>query len=132
MLRQSWSNAEIIHDPKNTQPFYDLIFNGATVGNYQPLTLFVKGTNFQIQVWRDLLKIPFGEITTYQTLAKAISHPTASRAIGNAVGNNPISYLIPGHRVIRASGELGGYHWGVERKTAILGWEASRGMSQVC
>lgn len=87
--------------------------------------LHVKGTNFQIQVWRALLHIPFGNLTTYQKLAQAIGRPTAARAIGNAVGANPVSYLIPCHRVIRGSGALGGYRWGLERKTAILGWEAS-------
>ncbi len=91
--------------------------------------MLVQGTNFQIQVWRALLNIPFGELATYQTLAKAIARPTATRAIGNAVGKNPIAYLIPCHRVIRASGELGGYCWGIERKTALLGWEASHSNS---
>jgi AraC family transcriptional regulator, regulatory protein of adaptative response / methylated-DNA-[protein]-cysteine methyltransferase len=91
----------------------------------KPLKLLVKGTNFQIQVWRALLKVQFGGMTTYQSVAEMIGRPTATRAVGTAVGNNPIGYLIPCHRVIRASGELGGYRWGVERKTAILGWEAS-------
>jgi AraC family transcriptional regulator, regulatory protein of adaptative response / methylated-DNA-[protein]-cysteine methyltransferase len=86
----------------------------------------VKGTNFQIQVWRALLKIPFGDLITYQNLATTLGCPTAARAVGNAIGGNPIGYLIPCHRVIRASGELGGYRWGSERKLSILGWEASR------
>ena len=124
-LRLEWSNAEIIFDPQATQPLYDLIFGSATFRDQKPLTLLVKGTNFQIQVWRALLKVPFGGITTYQTVAEMIDRPTATRAVGNAVGKNPIGYLIPCHRVIRESGELGGYHWGLERKTAILGWEAS-------
>ena len=130
ILRQSWSNAEIIYKPQATQALCDRIFNLATFKERQPLTVLVKGTNFQIQVWRALLKIPFGEITTYQTIAKAIDRPTATRAIGNAVGKNPIGYLIPCHRVIRGSGELGGYRWGIERKTALLGWEASLHRSQ--
>ncbi len=134
ILRRSWSNAEIIDDPQTTQPLHDLIFDSATFRDsaertqreQKPLTLWVKGTNFQIQVWRALLKVPLGGMTTYQTIAEMIGRPTATRAVGNAVGNNPIGYLIPCHRVIRESGELGGYRWGLERKTAILGWEASR------
>jgi AraC family transcriptional regulator, regulatory protein of adaptative response / methylated-DNA-[protein]-cysteine methyltransferase len=133
-LRRSWSNAEIIHDVKATQPLNDVIFDASisrdsttwTFREQKPLTLLVKGTNFQIQVWRALLNVPFGGMTTYQSVAEMIGRPTATRAVGTAVGNNPIGYLIPCHRVIRASGELGGYRWGLERKTAILGWEASR------
>ena len=129
ILRRSWSNAELIQDQQATQPLHKLIFDTATFTDQKPLTLLVKGTNFQIQVWRALLKVPFGGITTYQTIAETIDRPTAARAVGNAVGNNPIAYLIPCHRVIRESGELGGYRWGLERKTVILGWEASR---QIC
>lgn len=133
-LRRSWSNAEIIHDVKATQPLHDLIFDSSisrdstkwTLREQKSLTVLVKGTNFQIQVWRALLNVPFGGMTTYQSVAEMIGRPTATRAVGTAVGNNPIGYLIPCHRVLRASGELGGYRWGLERKTAILGWEASR------
>ena len=125
ILRQSWSNAEIVENRSITQPLCDRIFKIVTHKNQKPLTLLVKGTNFQIQVWRALLKIPFGELTTYKTIANAIDRPNAIRAVGNAVGKNPIGYLIPCHRVIRGTGEFGGYHWGIERKTAILGWEAS-------
>lgn len=130
ILRLEWPNAEIIHAPQATEPSHDLIFNSATFRDQKPLTLLVKGTNFQIQVWRALLKVPFGGITTYQAVAEMIDRPTATRSVGNAVGNNPIGYLIPCHRVIRESGELGGYRWGLERKTAILGWEASRAICE--
>ena len=126
ILRQSWSNAEIIHDATATQSLHDLIFDSSIAQAQKPLTLLVKGTNFQLQVWRALLKVPFGGMTTYQTIATMINRPTATRAVGNAIGSNPIGYLIPCHRVIRESGELGGYRWGLERKTALLGWEASR------
>ncbi len=126
ILGWEWSNAEIIHAPQITQHLCDLIFNSVKFQEPKPLTLLVKGTNFQIQVWRALLKIPFGSMTTYQTIAKYISHPTAARAVGNAIGKNPVAYLIPCHRVIRESGELGGYRWGMDRKTAILSWEASQ------
>lgn len=126
ILRQSWPNAEIIHDATTTQSLHDLIFDSSIAKDQKPLTLLVKGTNFQIQVWRALLKVPPGGMTTYRTVAEMIDRPTATRAVGNAAGSNPIGYLIPCHRVIRESGELGGYRWGLERKTAILGWEASR------
>lgn len=125
LLRQ-WPNAEIVLEAKTTQPLCDIIFNSAIPRDQEPLKLLAKGTNFQIQVWHALLKVPFGGTTTYQSLAEIIGRPTATRAVGNAIGNNPISYLIPCHRVIRASGELGGYRWGLERKVAILNWEASR------
>jgi len=125
-LRLAWKNAEIIRDEQATQSLRDRIFNSETLSEEKPLTLLVKGTNFQIQVWRALLKLPFGAIATYQTIAQMVARPTAARAVGNAIGNNPIGYLIPCHRVIRESGELGGYCWGLERKTVMLGWEASR------
>ncbi len=123
MLHLSWPNAEIICHPSVTQEICDRLFYPVTI-NPQPLVLLVKGTNFQIQVWRALLRIPFGSMTTYHSLAKTIGNPTAARAVGNAVGNNPIAFLIPCHRVIRESGELGGYRWGRERKMSILSWEA--------
>lgn len=125
-LQQEWPKAEIIYDQQVTQPLHDLIFDSVSFTEQKPLTLLVKGTNFQIQVWRALLRIPFGGMTTYQSIAEMIGLPTAARAVGNAVGKNPISYLIPCHRVIRESGELGGYRWGWERKTILLAWEANR------
>lgn len=128
MLRNVWLNAEVICDSQITQPLCDTIFDRATFYR-KSIALLVKGTNFQVQVWRALLRVPIAGITTYQTIAETIGNPTAARAVGNAVGNNPIAYLIPCHRVIRASGELGGYRWGVERKTVILSWEASREIS---
>jgi AraC family transcriptional regulator of adaptative response/methylated-DNA-[protein]-cysteine methyltransferase len=124
ILRQGWRNADIIRDERATQEVSDRIFNPTSLVSGKPLVLLVKGTNFQIQVWKALLRVPFGGLTTYQSLANAIGRPTATRAVGNALGNNPIAFLIPCHRIIRESGELGGYRWGVERKTAILGWEA--------
>lgn len=124
-LRREWENAEIICDQQRIQEIGDRIFATGLTPN-KPLVLFVKGTNFQIQVWRALLNIPFGEIVTYQSLAAAIGRPTAARAVGNALGSNPVGYLIPCHRVIRESGELGGYRWGWERKIALIGWEASQ------
>lgn len=90
------------------------------------IKLHLKGTNFQIKVWETLLKVPVGGLTTYSDLAKNAGHIGASRAVGTAVGNNPVAFLIPCHRVIKATGEIGQYHWGTVRKNAIIGWEASK------
>lgn len=128
-LRQQWAKAEIIHDQQATQEISDRIFR-PFAANRSPLILHVKGTNFQIQVWRALLKVPLGGIITYQSLAQSIGRPTAARAIGNALANNPVGYLIPCHRVIRASGEMGNYRWGLERKAVLLGWEANQNLKQ--
>lgn len=90
------------------------------------IKLHLKGTDFQLKVWETLLKIPMGSLTTYGEIASKLNNPNASRAVGTAIGDNPVAFLIPCHRVIRSSGELGGYHWGLTRKTAIIGWEAAR------
>lgn len=90
------------------------------------IKLHLKGTDFQLKVWKTLLDIPMGQLTTYGDIASKLNNPNASRAVGTAIGDNPIALLIPCHRVIRSSGELGGYHWGLTRKTAIIGWEAAR------
>jgi AraC family transcriptional regulator of adaptative response/methylated-DNA-[protein]-cysteine methyltransferase len=89
------------------------------------IKLHLKGTPFQIKVWEMLLKIPMGQVATYGHIAKQIQQPTASRAVGSAIGDNPVAFLIPCHRVIQASGKFGQYHWGSNRKTAIIGWEAA-------
>lgn len=122
-LHTDWPQAKITPDQTETGKVCEQIFH---TSHSSPLTLHLKGTNFQIQVWQALLRIPLGELTTYQSLATVIGKPTAARAIGNAVGRNPIAYLIPCHRVIRGTGELGGYRWGCDRKAAMLGWEASQ------
>lgn len=88
--------------------------------------LHLKGTDFQLKVWESLLKIPMGKLSTYGAIAKNLQNPNASRAVGTAIGDNPVAFLIPCHRVIQASGALGGYHWGTNRKTAIIGWEAAK------
>lgn len=88
------------------------------------IKLHLKGTDFQLKVWNALLDIPMGRLTTYGDIASKLNNPNASRAVGTAVGDNPVAFLIPCHRVIRSSGELGGYHWGLTRKAAIIGWEA--------
>lgn len=91
----------------------------------QTIKLHLKGTDFQLKVWETLLKIPMGGLTTYGNIASTIHKPSASRAVGTAIGSNPIAFLIPCHRVIQASGNLGGYMWGLNRKTAMIGWEAA-------
>lgn len=88
--------------------------------------LHLKGTGFQLKVWETLLKIPEGQLTTYGTVAEKIQKPNASRAVGTAIGSNPVAFLIPCHRVIQSNGALGGYMWGTPRKAAIIGWEAAR------
>ena len=122
-ILQRWSNAEVIEDERATQPVCEQIFDASTVYDRKPLKLLVTGTDFQIQVWRALLSLSLGETTTYQNVAEGIGRPTAARAVGTAIGRNPIAYLIPCHRVICSSGELGGYRWGLARKTAMLDWE---------
>jgi AraC family transcriptional regulator of adaptative response/methylated-DNA-[protein]-cysteine methyltransferase len=94
------------------------------------IRLHLKGTPFQLKVWETLLKIPVGEVATYTDIAKKLDHPRASRAVGSAVAANPVALLIPCHRVIRASGGFGQYHWGSTRKVAIIGWEAAREADQ--
>lgn len=88
--------------------------------------LHLKGTPFQLKVWEALLKVPMGRLTTYGAIAKQIAVPNASRAVGTAVGDNPVAFLIPCHRIIQSTGVFGGYHWGPLRKTAIIGWEAAQ------
>ena len=90
------------------------------------IKLHLKGTPFQIKVWEALLKIPMGDISTYSGIANTINNPNASRAVGSAIGDNPVAFLIPCHRVIRSTGDFGQYHWGSIRKTAMIGWEASK------
>ncbi|MGK7889560.1 MAG: methylated-DNA--[protein]-cysteine S-methyltransferase [Leptolyngbyaceae cyanobacterium] len=123
-LQTEWPHAEMTYDPTNVEAVGDRLFHPPSHPQ-PPLTLHVKGTKFQMQVWRSLLQIPFAATTTYQQLANSMGKPTAARAIGNAVGRNPIAYLIPCHRVIRQSGALGGYRWGLDRKIQLLNWEAS-------
>jgi AraC family transcriptional regulator, regulatory protein of adaptative response / methylated-DNA-[protein]-cysteine methyltransferase len=95
------------------------------------IKLHLKGTPFQIKVWEALLKIPMGDVSTYSSIASQLKNPNASRAVGSAVGDNPVAFLIPCHRVIRATGDFGQYHWGSIRKTAMIGWEAAKANSEI-
>ncbi len=120
-LKKDWPQAQLLEDPAATLETSEQIFEQGQKSS--PLTLLLRGTNFQLQVWQALLNIPVGNITSYGQLAKQLGQPGASRAVGTAVGQNPIGYLIPCHRVLRGDGNLGGYRWGIERKQAILGKE---------
>lgn len=122
-LRKEWPKAHLQADEEGTLALANRIFSRG--GQDQPLHVAVKGTNFQIQVWQALLRIPCGTLTTYGDIATAIGKPKAARAVGTAIGANPVAWLIPCHRVIRESGECGGYRWGIERKWALIAREAS-------
>jgi AraC family transcriptional regulator of adaptative response/methylated-DNA-[protein]-cysteine methyltransferase len=121
-LRSRWPAATHLHDPGPLAPWAATAF-GATPG---PTPLYLIGAPFQIKVWEALLAIPSGHVTTYGDIARTIGAPRAVRAVGTAVGRNPISWLIPCHRALRKSGGLGGYHWGLPVKRAMLAWESAR------
>ncbi len=121
-FEQKWQLAQRILDNETTQQLVNQIFSNH---KNTKIKLFLQGTNFQLKVWEALLKIPSGAVTTYQKIAESIENSNATRAVGTAIGNNPIAYLIPCHRVIRKEGLVGEYHWGSTRKKAILGKEFS-------
>jgi AraC family transcriptional regulator of adaptative response/methylated-DNA-[protein]-cysteine methyltransferase len=98
--------------------------------NLSKIKLHLKGTAFQLKVWETLLKIPMGGLSTYGNIAQHLNSPKASRAVGSAIGSNPVAFLIPCHRVIQSSGAFGQYHWGSSRKTAMIGWEAAKTSSE--
>jgi len=123
-LEHDWPLAQFTPDQDATRAAAAKAFPPPGSSAVPSLALHVKGTNFQLKVWKALLEIPVGDVTTYGAIATKLGDPKASRAVGAAVGANPVSYLIPCHRVIRASGELGGYAWGIERKKVMLRREA--------
>jgi AraC family transcriptional regulator of adaptative response/methylated-DNA-[protein]-cysteine methyltransferase len=125
-LRHDWPKATLVADQRGTAVAAARAFPAPGERAIPGLSIHVKGTNFQLKVWRALLAIPDGETTTYGALAAAIDEPDASRAVGNAIGKNPISWLIPCHRVLRSTGALGGYAWGVDRKRTMLVMERAR------
>lgn len=124
-LQHKWENAQLSSNQISTGDFTRQIFSG---NNSSPakIRLLVAGTNFQVKVWEALLCIPSGSVTTYQQIASAIGSPGAVRAVGTAVGRNPVAYLIPCHRVICKEGQPGQYHWGATRKKALVGWEMAK------
>lgn len=125
-MTRRWPRASFLPDQATTAPYIARAFDPATWQPDAPLNVILIGTDFEVRVWRTLLSIPFGKATTYGDLADRIGKPKAARAVGAAVGRNPISFVVPCHRVIGKSGALTGYHWGLTRKQAILGWEAGR------
>ncbi|HYM37208.1 MAG TPA: methylated-DNA--[protein]-cysteine S-methyltransferase [Nitrospiraceae bacterium] len=127
-LRGAWPGAKLAKDQAGTAELVRRIFGGVVrrPASEKGLALFVRGTPFQVKVWDALLRIPEGRVTSYQDLARRVGRAAASRAVGSAVGGNPVAYLIPCHRVIRGTGAIGEYRWGSPRKKALLGWEAAR------
>jgi AraC family transcriptional regulator of adaptative response/methylated-DNA-[protein]-cysteine methyltransferase len=124
-VMRDWPEAKLVPDQAGTRAAAAQAFPPPGVARQPGLALHVRGTNFQIKVWRALLEVPTGDVTTYGAIAGAIGDAKASRAVGTAIGSNPVSYLIPCHRVIRASGEMGNYAWGVDRKRVMLALETS-------
>lgn len=122
-ILEYWPRARLQRDDRKTGAFADHLFDPRGRES-TPLPVFVRGTRFQVQVWRALLEIPSGSLCTYSHLAESIGRPSATRAVASAVGDNPISWLVPCHRVIRKGGYLGGYRWGLPRKKVMLAWEA--------
>ena len=127
-LQKSWPKGELCENASETKKLANRVFAISYNGSSKPqsFNLFLKGTNFQIKVWEALLKIPAGQVVSYEDVAAYIGKPKAVRAVANAVGRNPIPFIIPCHRVIRKIGEFGGYAGGTARKKALLGWEAAR------
>jgi AraC family transcriptional regulator of adaptative response/methylated-DNA-[protein]-cysteine methyltransferase len=125
-LTGSWKKANLVESPNVSRNLVAQIFPPAFARQSVPLHLILSGTNFQIKVWEALIKIPFGAVVTYEDVAVQIGLPKAMRAVGTAVGQNPISYIIPCHRVIRKTADFGNYGSGPARKKAILGWEAAQ------
>ena len=122
-IRRNWPQAGFVADAAQTAPLVARAF-GPAAG--QPLHLLVRGTNFQVKVWEALLRVPAGQVVSYQHVARAIGQPKALQAVGSAVGANPVAVLIPCHRVIRKEGVLGEYRWGSATKKALIGWEMAR------
>jgi AraC family transcriptional regulator, regulatory protein of adaptative response / methylated-DNA-[protein]-cysteine methyltransferase len=122
-MTKRWPGARFAPGQAMTAPYVARIFSPEQWRADQPLRIVMIGTDFQVRVWEALLRIPLGQASTYQDVARAIGKPSASRAVGAAVGRNPISFVVPCHRALGKSGALTGYHWGITRKRAMLGWE---------
>jgi len=125
-MRSRWPKAKYIEDAAATAPLAKRIFDRAQWKPEQPLRVVLIGTDWEVRVWEALLRIPMGRLATYSAIAGKIRAPAAARAVGTAVGKNPLSFVVPCHRVVGKSGELTGYHWGLTRKRAMLGWEAGQ------
>jgi AraC family transcriptional regulator of adaptative response/methylated-DNA-[protein]-cysteine methyltransferase len=121
-----WPMATITEAPARTARHIRRIFDPVQWRAEQPVRLILIGTDFEVRVWETLMKIPMGRAVSYADIARHLGQPTASRAVGSAVGRNPLSFVVPCHRVLRGDGSLGGYHWGLTRKRALIGWEIAR------
>ena len=125
-MQRRWPLASYVADQTATAPFAQRIFDRRLWRADQPLRVVLIGTDFEVRVWQTLLRIPMGRAVSYSDIASRINSPKASRAVGAAVGKNPISFVVPCHRALGKSGALTGYHWGLTRKRAMLGWEAGQ------
>ena len=128
-LKQQWKKAKIKENPTLTAGYINRIFGSGKKHDAPPLSLYLKGTNFQIKVWEALLKLPPAGLVSYEYMANSIGKPNSVRAVASAIGQNPVSYLIPCHRVLRKTGEISGYRWGSARKKAIIAWETGSAQS---
>ncbi len=125
-MSSRWPNAHYVEDSAATTPYAERIFDKKRWNPKEPLRVVLIGSDFQVRVWEALLRIPMGCAVTYSSIAEKLGQPTASRAVGAAVGRNPISFVVPCHRALGKSGALTGYHWGLTRKRAMLGWESGK------
>jgi AraC family transcriptional regulator of adaptative response/methylated-DNA-[protein]-cysteine methyltransferase len=125
-MRARWPKARYVEDAETTAPLAQRIFDSNLWLPEQPLRVVLIGTDFEVRVWETLLRIPMGRAATYSDIAGKVCTPKAARAVGAAVGRNPVCFVVPCHRVIGKSGDITGYHWGITRKRAMLGWEAGR------
>jgi AraC family transcriptional regulator of adaptative response/methylated-DNA-[protein]-cysteine methyltransferase len=125
-MQRRWPAAIYTENAGQTAPLAQRIFDPVLWRADRPLNVVLIGTDFEVRVWQTLVRIPMGKATTYSGIARHIGKPTATRAVGAAVGKNPISFVVPCHRVLGKSGDLTGYHWGLTRKHAMLGWEVGQ------
>ncbi len=125
-MKRRWPRANYVADPTRTAPIAQRIFDPREWREDRPLRVVLIGTDWEVRVWETLMKIPMGRVATYSGIAEKVCAPAAARAVGAAVGKNPVAFVVPCHRVIGKTGELTGYHWGVTRKHAMLGWEAGQ------
>jgi AraC family transcriptional regulator, regulatory protein of adaptative response / methylated-DNA-[protein]-cysteine methyltransferase len=125
-MTRRWAKAAYVEDRTITAPLAARIFDPRAWRPDRPLRIVMIGTDFEVRVWETLLGIPMGKCSTYSDIANKLGKPKASRAVGAAVGKNPISFVVPCHRVLGRSGDITGYHWGLTRKRAMLGWEAGK------
>jgi AraC family transcriptional regulator of adaptative response/methylated-DNA-[protein]-cysteine methyltransferase len=125
-MKARWPRAAYVEDSARTAAIARRIFDSSQWQQDKPLRVVLIGTDWEVRVWETLLQIPMGRLTTYSDIANKIRKPAAARAVGTAVGKNPVSFVVPCHRVVGKSGDLTGYHWGITRKRAMLGWEAGQ------